>query len=128
MFSQIQYVNTMKQILQLNYGPISSPTFLFCCSWVKNGTNNKVTPLINEMRQVSYSQILVTCYINLMNPWFSLHKFSRCFFWNEPNTPWWKVVLGNEPRSWWVVAYTYDDNIETHGVVFGLELHWTFQI
>jgi hypothetical protein len=39
------------------------------------------------------------------------------FFWSEPKTPWWKVVLGREPRSRRVVANTYDDNIETNVVV-----------
>jgi hypothetical protein len=43
------------------------------------------------------------------------------FFWSEPKTPWWKVVLGREPKSQQVVADTYDDNIETYGVVSRLK-------
>jgi hypothetical protein len=43
------------------------------------------------------------------------------FFWNEPKTPWWKVVLRREPRNQQVVVNAYDDNIETHGVMYGLE-------
>jgi hypothetical protein len=43
------------------------------------------------------------------------------FFWSEPKTPWWKVVLGKEPKTRQVVADTYDDNIETCGVVYGLK-------
>ncbi len=40
----IQYVEILKQILQLDYGPMSSPIVLFCCSWVKNGTHNRGKP------------------------------------------------------------------------------------
>lgn len=40
----IQYVNTLKEILQLDYGPMASLIVLFCCNWVKNGTNNKGNP------------------------------------------------------------------------------------
>jgi hypothetical protein len=43
------------------------------------------------------------------------------FFWSEPKTPWWKVVFKKEPRSRQVGVDTYDDNIETCAVVFGLK-------
>jgi hypothetical protein len=40
----IQYVGSLKQILQLDYGPISSTILLFQGNWVKNGTNSKGNP------------------------------------------------------------------------------------
>jgi hypothetical protein len=40
----IQYVGILKQILKLDYGPMSSPIVFFCCSWVKNGTDNRGNP------------------------------------------------------------------------------------
>jgi len=40
----IQYVGMLKQIWQLDYGPMSSPIMLFRCQWVKNGTYNKGNP------------------------------------------------------------------------------------
>jgi hypothetical protein len=40
----IQYVGILKQILKLDYGPMSSPIVLFRCSWVKNGTDNRGNP------------------------------------------------------------------------------------
>ncbi len=43
------------------------------------------------------------------------------FFWSEPKTPWWKVVFGREPKSQQIVADTYDDCVEMHNVVYGLE-------
>ncbi len=37
------------------------------------------TLLTKEMMLVSFLQILGTCCMNLMNPLFFLHKFSKCF-------------------------------------------------
>ncbi len=41
---EIQYVGTLKKILQLDYGQVFSPIILFHCQWVKNGINNKGNP------------------------------------------------------------------------------------
>ncbi len=43
------------------------------------------------------------------------------FFWSEPKTPWWKVVFGREPKSQQIITDTYDDYVEMHDVVYGLE-------
>jgi hypothetical protein len=40
----IQYVGTLKEILGLDYGPISSPITLFRYQWVKNGIDNSRNP------------------------------------------------------------------------------------
>ncbi len=48
MFGQIHYVETSKQILQLGYNLMSSAIFLFCCSWVKNGIDNKGNPTYKQ--------------------------------------------------------------------------------
>jgi hypothetical protein len=40
----IQYVGILKQILKLDYGPMSSPIVLFHGSWVKIGTDNRGNP------------------------------------------------------------------------------------
>jgi hypothetical protein len=42
---QIQYVGILKEILKLDYGPMFSPIVLFCCSWVKNGIDNRGNPI-----------------------------------------------------------------------------------
>jgi len=39
----------------------------------------KETLLTKEMMLVSFLQILGTCCMNLVNPLFFLHKFSKCF-------------------------------------------------
>jgi hypothetical protein len=41
---QIQYVETLKEILQLDYGPMTSPIVLFHCNWVKNGIDYRGNP------------------------------------------------------------------------------------
>jgi len=48
-------------------------------------------------------------------------QVQQMFFWSEPKTLWWKVVLGREPRSRQVVTDTYDDCIDTHSVVYGFK-------
>jgi hypothetical protein len=40
----IQYVGTLKQILKLDNGPMSSQIMIFCYNCVKNGTNNRGNP------------------------------------------------------------------------------------
>jgi hypothetical protein len=40
----IQYVGTLKEILQLDYGPMFSPFVLFHWCWVKNGTDYRENP------------------------------------------------------------------------------------
>ncbi|CAM6041143.1 unnamed protein product, partial [Sphagnum compactum] len=40
----IQYVGTLKEILRLDYGQVSSPIILFHCQWVKNGIVNSGNP------------------------------------------------------------------------------------
>lgn len=32
-------------------------------------------------------------------PFVFLSQVQHVFFWNEPKTPWWEIVLGKEPRS-----------------------------
>lgn len=41
----IQYVGTLKEILQLDYGLVFSPIILFQCQWVKNGIDNRRNPI-----------------------------------------------------------------------------------
>jgi hypothetical protein len=45
----IQYVGTLKQILKLDDGPMSSPIVLFCYNCVKNGTNNRGNPTYKKI-------------------------------------------------------------------------------
>jgi hypothetical protein len=44
----IQYVGLLKQILQLDYGCMSSPIILFQCKWLRNRTNNRSNPIYKQ--------------------------------------------------------------------------------
>jgi hypothetical protein len=48
-FSKIQYVGTLKDILQLDYGPMFSPSILFCYNSMKMGLTIEIAPLTNKM-------------------------------------------------------------------------------
>lgn len=41
---QLHYVGLLKEILKLDYGPISTPIILFWGDWVQNGLNNRGNP------------------------------------------------------------------------------------
>jgi hypothetical protein len=119
--SQIQYLGALNQILQLDYGPMSSQIVLFWCNWVKNGTDNKSNPTYKR-DEIGF---LLANFCHLLHefdePFVFLSQVQHVFFWNQLKTPWWKVVLGRELRSRWVVVDMYDDCIEMCSVVFGLE-------
>ncbi len=65
----IQYVDILKEILKLEYGPISSPIVLFPYKWMKNGNNNK--------GNLTYKQDDVG--FLLVNFWHLLHEFDEPF-------------------------------------------------
>jgi len=37
----VQYIDVLKDIYVLNYGPISTPIIFMQCEWVRNGTNRR---------------------------------------------------------------------------------------
>lgn len=45
---QLHYVGVLKEILELNYGPISTPIILFWGDWVQNGLDNKGNPTYKQ--------------------------------------------------------------------------------
>ncbi len=83
------------------------------------GLTIEATPPTNEMMLGFYLQIFILHEFNEL--FVFLAQVQQVFFWSEPKTPWWKVVLGREPKSRWVVVDTYDDCIDTRGVMSRLE-------
>lgn len=122
----IQYVGLLKQILQLDYGCMSSPIILFQCEWVRNGIDNRGNPTY-KWDDVGFL---------LVNFWHLLHEHNepfvfpsqvqQVFFWSEPWTPTWKVVLHRELRNQRVVVDSYDDCLKTCGVAFELKAPMDF--
>jgi hypothetical protein len=100
MLGHIQYVGTLKEILQLDYGPMASPIVLFHCNWVKNGTNNKGNPTYkrDDVRFLlaNFHHML---HMSLMNLLFFLHKFSKHFFGMNQRHHGEKLWLGGNPKA-----------------------------
>ncbi len=48
-------------------------------------------------------------------------QVQHVFFSSEPKMPLWKVVFHKKPRSCKVAANTFNDCIDTHDVMYGLE-------
>jgi hypothetical protein len=44
----IQYIKVLRDIIRLNYGPVSQPIILFKCDWVKNGVNKWGNPMYKD--------------------------------------------------------------------------------
>jgi len=113
----IQYVGIFKQILKLDYGPMSSPIVLFHCSWVKNGTDSRGNPTFNR----DNASFLLANFRHLLHelhqPFVLPSQIHQVFFWNDPKTPFWKVLLHREPRSRRVLVNTFEHN-EIHAVLF----------
>jgi hypothetical protein len=84
------------------------------------GLTIEATPPTNEMMLGFLANF---CHIlhEFNEPFFFPAKVQQVFFWSEPKTPCWKVVLRREPRSCWVVVDTCDDCIDIPGVVLRLE-------
>ncbi len=53
-------------------------------------------------------------------------QVQQVFFWSEPWTPTWKVVLHRELRNQRVVVDSYDDCLKTCGVAFELKAPMDF--
>jgi hypothetical protein len=105
---------------------MSSFIVLFCCYWVKNGIDNRGN-LTYKRDDVSF---LLTNFKHLLHEFYEPFDFpsqvQQVFFWSEPKTPWWKVVLHKEPRSWRVVANTYNNCMDMCDSMSGLEVPLEF--
>jgi len=100
MLGQIQYVGTLKEILQLDYGPMVSLIVLFHCNWVKNGTNNKGSPTYKrDDARFLLANFHHMLHMSLMNLLFFLHKFSKRFFGMNQRHHGEKLCLGGNPKA-----------------------------
>ncbi len=68
-----QYVGTLKDILQLDYGLIFSPITLFQCQWMKNGLITVGTQLTSRMMLDFFLPTFSTSCMNLLSLLFSRH-------------------------------------------------------
>ncbi len=89
---------------------MSSPIVLFRCSWVKNGTDNRGNPTYKQ----DNAGFLLANFRHLLHelnePFMLPSQIQQVFFWNDPKTPFWTVLLHREPRSGRVVVNTFEHN------------------
>jgi len=107
----IQYVGVLKDIILLNYRPVSQPVVLFKCDWV--------TPRFDRWGNPMYKRdedgFLLANFRNLKaevtEPFVFPSQVQQVFYADEPNISWWKVVIHKEARSKCIV----DENSEEIG-------------
>jgi hypothetical protein len=111
---QLQYVGVLKDILQLDYGTMSTPIVLFRCDWVRNASDNcgNITYKQDNARflMVNFRHMLP----EYIEPFVFPSQVQQVFYADDQHTPWWKVVLHVEPRSRRVFFDTYGEYISTN--------------
>jgi hypothetical protein len=102
--SSIQYVGVLKDIILLNYGPMFQPVVLFKCDWVTPGFDRWGNPTYKQDEDGFLLANFCNLKAEVTKPFVFSSQVQQMFYANEPNTPWWKVVLHKEVRSKRIVA------------------------
>jgi hypothetical protein len=92
-------VGILKDIILLDYGPISQLVILFKCDWVRNGLdrwgNATYKCDVDGFLLVNFQQLKAW----VDEPFVFLAQVQQVFYAYDPNMLGWKVVLHKEPRS-----------------------------
>jgi hypothetical protein len=94
----VNYVGVLKDILKLDYGPLSSPIVLLRCQWAKQRdswgnptyTRDDAGFLVVNLRHNLP---------RLSDPFIFASQTTQVFYFDVPNKPGWKVVLRKEARA-----------------------------
>jgi hypothetical protein len=117
----VNYVGVLKDVLELDYGPLHILVILLKCEWMKrvdNRGNNMYTQdevgflLVNFRHKLPW----------MADPFIFLSQAIQVFFFGLPNKPGWKVVLRKEARSKREVVDTSDAFITTTSEALGLSI------
>ncbi len=111
---QVQYVGVLKDILQLDYGTMSTPIVLFWCDWVRNASDNHGNPTYKRDGEGFLMANFKHMLSEDIEPFVLSSQVQQVFYANDQHTPWWKVVLHVEPRSRRVFFDTYGEYISTN--------------
>ena len=117
----VNYVGVLKDILELDYGPIHTPVILLKCDWMKrvdNRGNNTYTRDEAGFLLVNFRHKLP----RLADPFIFPSQATQVFFSDILNKPGWKVVLCKEARSKREVVDTSDAFITTTAEASGLRI------
>jgi hypothetical protein len=110
---QLQYLGVAKDILQLDYGTMSTPIVLFICDWVQNASDNRGNPTYKR----DDAGLLMANFRHMLSediePFVFPSQVQQVFNVDDRHTPWWKVVHV-EPRSRRVFFDTYGEYISTN--------------
>ena len=110
--SFVNYVGVLKDVLELDYGALSSKIILLRCDWVKrqdNRGNPTYTKDESGFLVVNFQHTLP----RLSEPFIFPSQGTQVFFLDVPGRPGWKVVLRKEARARREVVDTSDAFIST---------------
>jgi hypothetical protein len=94
----VNYVGVLKDILKLDYGPLSSPIFLLRCQWAKQ-RDSRGNPTYTRDNAGFLVVNLRHNLPRLSDPFIFASQTTQVFYSDVPNKPGWKVVLRKEARA-----------------------------
>jgi hypothetical protein len=94
----VNFVGIVKDILKLDYGPLSSPIVLLRCQWAKQ-TDNRGNPTYTRDEAGFFVVNVRHNQPRLSDPFIFASQATQVFFSDVPNKPGWKVVLRKEARA-----------------------------
>jgi hypothetical protein len=115
----VNYVGVLKDILELDYGPMRQLVILLRYEWIKREDNcGNPTYVRNDARflVVNFRHKLR----NMSDPFIFPNQGIQVFFLDDPEKAGWKVVLHKEPRAKREVVDTSDVFITTSVETSGL--------
>ncbi len=118
----IQYVGVLKDIILLNYGPVSQPVVLFKCDWVTLGFDKWGNPTYRQDEDGFLLANFHNLKAEVTKPFVFPSQVQQVFYANEPNIAWWKVVLHKEVRSKCIVAKNIEEISTPIDNVIGTEV------
>ncbi|CAK9271840.1 unnamed protein product [Sphagnum jensenii] len=118
----IQYVGVLKDIILLNYRPVSQPMVLFKCDWVTPGFDRWGNPTYKQDEDGFLLANFRNLKAEVTEPFVFPSQVQQVFYADEPNTPWWKVVLHKEARSKRIVAENSEEIGTPIDNVIGIEV------
>jgi hypothetical protein len=114
----IQYVGVLKDIILLNYGPVSQPMVLFKCDWVTHGSDRWGNPTYRHDEDGFLLRNFCDLKAKVIEPFVFPSQVRQVFYAHELNIPWWKVVFHKEARSKRIIVENNEEiNIPIDNVI-----------
>ena len=118
--TSVNYVGVLKDVLELDYGPVQTPVILLRCEWAKPSDNRGNSTYVRDD-----AGFLVVNFRNKMprtaDPFIFPSQATQVFFSDVVGRPGWKVVLQNEARARREVMDTTNafisTTVETSGLI-----------